>query len=189
MLIFDDTNARDKPEIILKPDIEACIVPKVPQVSINNEDLTRDSEDLQNLSSSDRADKVSELVLTTLWNEIKESLFPARVHPKQTDDHWPVANPPKNVQFSRKLAFEGEVTTSFPHIDMYLKEVIDEIIKNESMFINNILTPIQRDSIEMLHLIRTSDIGNYSHFDTYDYVIPILGVQIYLEIEKEKERN
>lgn len=39
----------------------------------------------------------------------------------------------------------------------------------------------------MLRMLQTSDIGNYLHFDTYDPIIPILGVEIYLEIEKRKE--
>jgi len=62
-------------------------------------------------------------------------------------------------------------------------------MKNESSFINNILTPIQRDPMEMLRLLQTSDIGNYAHFDTYDPVFPILGVEIYLEIERQMEQE
>lgn len=88
-----------------------------------------------------------------------------------------------------KLAFEDDkgIMTDFNILDAYLKEIIDEIMKNESTFINNILTPIQRDPFEMLRLLQSSDIGNYSHFDTYDPVIPILGVDIYLEIERKRE--
>lgn len=88
-----------------------------------------------------------------------------------------------------KLAFESEkgISTDFSVLDLYLKEVIDEIMKGESLFINNILTPIQRDPFEMMKLLQTSDIGNYIHFDTYDPVVPILGVEIYLEIERRKE--
>ena len=41
----------------------------------------------------------------------------------------------------------------------------------------------------MLRLLQTSEIGNYMHFDTYDPVIPILGVDMYLEIEKHKENE
>lgn len=85
-----------------------------------------------------------------------------------------------------KLAFVNEkgLVTDFSALDNYLKDVIDEIMKNESTFINNILTPIMRDPFEMLRMLQTSEIGNYLHFDTYDNIIPILGVEIYLEIEK-----
>lgn len=62
-------------------------------------------------------------------------------------------------------------------------------MNKESLFINNILTPIQRDPFEMMHLLQASEIGSYEHFDTYDMVIPILGVEMYLDIERNKEEN
>ena len=148
-------------------------------------------------------ENIVDLLLSQLVNEIKENMFPAR----PTLDSFLDANDPTSCYapmgkspfswFSiqsdliSKLAFENDkgISTGFNSCDFYLKDVIDEIMKNESTFINNILTPIQRDPMEMMRLLQTSDIGNYSHFDTYDPIIPILGVEIYLEIERRKEMD
>ena len=137
----------------------------------------------------DNKEQIVDDILTKLFDDIKSNLFPVRDLSSQ--DYSQINNSIYNTVTIRKLAFESNkgIPTDFSVVDLYLKEVIDEIIKNESMFINNILTPIQRDPIEILHLLRTADIGSYAHFDTYNYIIPILGVEIYLEIEKRKEQE
>jgi len=147
-----------------------------------------------------KTDKIVSEICNQLINEIKQSMFPLRQPIKpimSANDTSACYDSSNRSPFSwytsqpliSKLAFECEkgIQTDFGFIDNYLKEVIDEIMKNESVFINNILTPIQRDPYEMLKLLQTSDIGNYIHFDTYDQVSQILGVEIYLEIERKKE--
>lgn len=133
-------------------------------------------------------------------NEIKEFLFPMRpgIHHylnmndpnsyyssqgQDVFDWFSPSGPNKRLAIKNGKGFSHD----FSIIDAYLKEVIEEIMENESTFINNILTPIQRDPMEMLRLLQSSDIGSYFHFDTYDPVFPILGVEIYLEIERGKE--
>jgi hypothetical protein len=133
-----------------------------------------------------------------IMTELTWSLFPARheydpiYNVMDTTSCYDTQSPFSwfsNQQSVSKLAFEDDkgIMTDFNILDAYLKEVIDEIMKSESMFINNILTPIQRNPFEMLRLLRSSDIGNYSHFDTYDPITSILGVEIYLEIERKRE--
>ncbi|CAI2383021.1 unnamed protein product [Moneuplotes crassus] len=202
MLIFDGTeqnislnivhpsmNISKPPDL---PDEEECVQIH-PVISVH----TKPRQGVQK-------ERIVNDLLNQLVNEIKENMFPKRetIEPilEVTDTsacYDPLNKSPfswfTNQQLVSKLAFESNegIPMDFGVIDNYLKDVIDEILKHESDFINNILTPIQRDPFEMLGLLQTSDIGNYIHFDTYDPVIPILGLEIYLEIEKMKqiERN
>ena len=193
MLIFDDINEQTESSIILSPsleqqkpktkDITSKIDSSVMILASSNTNENRITSDI------DSKEQIVEDILTKLFDDVKSNLFPVRDLSSQ--DYSQINNSVYNTVAIRKLAFESNkgIPTDFSVADLYLKEVIDEIIKNENMFINNILTPIERDPIEMLHLLRTADIGSYAHFDTYDYIIPILGVEVYLEIEKRKEQE
>lgn len=181
MLIYDDTHKNLETDQVENLIDEA----QIPSILEHNEKILDDQE----ISRLDEGEQIVDILLCQLLNEIKESMVPAREN--NQSEYWQARDLSYNNTIMRKLAFEGSkgIPTDFKVIDSYLKEVIDEIIRNESAFINNILSPIQRDPMEMLHLLRTSDIGSYSHFDTYDFIIPILGVEIYLEIEKRKEQE
>jgi hypothetical protein len=191
MLIYDDTILAKSPDVDQQEDIELTNNDlKDTQIETGTEDLVQQNileYKNREIQSENPGDLIAEELINQLILEIQENLFPQRYQNQQ--DFWHIKDPSFNSYNIRKLAFEGNkgIQTDFSIIDTYFKEVIEEIIKNESTFINNILTPIQRDPCEMLHLLRTSDIGSYSHFDTYDPIYPILGVEIYLEIEKSKE--
>ena len=197
MLIFDDINDQTENSIILSPPFEPS-KPNIKDSALNIEPkaivlASSDDKEVSKCENTsydiDSKEQIVNDILTNLFEEVKADLFPVR--DLSSPEYLQMNNPMYNSVAIRKLAFESNkgIPTDFPVVDLYLKEVIDEIIKNESMFINNILTPIQRDPLEMLHLLRTADIGSYAHFDTYDYIIPILGVEIYLEIEKRKEQE
>jgi hypothetical protein len=168
-----------------------------------NEEKIDETYSLVEIKPKNNFDGREELVdhlYNQLVNEIKEFLFPQR---PGIDQYLDMSDPTScyasaaklafnwfgSTGLNKKLAFESikGISPDFSVLDIYLKEIIEEIMKNESSFINNILTPIQRDPIEMLRLLQTSDIGNYSHFDTYDPIYPVLGVEIYLEVERQKE--
>lgn len=50
-------------------------------------------------------------------------------------------------------------------IEKYLEEVIENIMENESNFIDNLLEPVRWNPIDMLQLLQNSDLGSYEHFE------------------------
>lgn len=196
MLIYDDVSDQ-MPEIIAPKYTNES---KDTAIETGEESLNTSPLQHKEPEMIDHREEIVDDLLDRLVYEIKDNLFPRR---DGLCDYMDINDPIScfaplgkslysqfsNNQLITKLAFESEkgIGTDLGVLDHYLKDVIDEIMKNESTFINNILTPIQRDPMEMLRLLQSSEIGNYAHFDTYDPIIPILGVEIYLEIERRRE--
>jgi hypothetical protein len=169
MLIFDDLNE-------LKNAEESKIETGAETLNKDEKDTKISNKDETSVNDHDHSveiqkEQIVESLMDNLLNEIKTSLFPVRI---DYPDFFDFTDPRNIIPGNRKLVFESAngIETDFASIDNYLKDVIDEIMKNESIFINNILTPIQRDSMEMLRLLQSSDIGSYGHFDTYDHIAP-----------------
>jgi hypothetical protein len=74
-------------------------------------------------------------------------------------------------------------------IEKYLEEVIESIMENESGFIDNLLEPVRKNPIDMLQLLQNSDLGSYEHFENVALKQPVLNLDLYLDIEKNKEER
>ena len=74
-------------------------------------------------------------------------------------------------------------------IEKYLEEVIESIMENESNFIDNLLEPVRRNPIDMLQLLQNSDLGSYEHFENIALKQPVLNLDLYLDIERNKEEK
>jgi hypothetical protein len=61
------------------------------------------------------------------------------------------------------------------------------ILENESCFIENLLTPIRRNPLEILFIIQNTEIGSFERFEFELQPYPILSVDLYLEIERLRE--
>ena len=62
-------------------------------------------------------------------------------------------------------------------------------MENESNFIDNLLEPVRRNPIEMLQLLQNSDLGSYEHFENVALKQPVLNLDLYLDIERNKEEK
>lgn len=90
----------------------------------------------------------------------------------------------------RRLVEEGAgIQTDLGGIERYLEEIIESIMENESEFIDNLLTPISRNPLEMLHLLQNSDLGSYDHFENIGLRQPVLSLDTYLDLEKQREEK
>lgn len=74
-------------------------------------------------------------------------------------------------------------------IEKYLEEVIESIMENESGFIDNLLEPVRKNPIDMLQLLQNSDLGSYEHFENVALKQPVLNLDLYLDIERDKEEK
>lgn len=74
-------------------------------------------------------------------------------------------------------------------IEKYLEEVIESIMENESGFIDNLLEPVRKSPIDMLQLLQNSDLGSYEHFENISLKQPVLSLDLYLDIERNKEEK
>ena len=74
-------------------------------------------------------------------------------------------------------------------IEKYLEEVIENIMENESGFIDNLLEPVRRNPLDMLQLLQNSDLGSYEHFENIALKQPVLNLDLYLDIERNKEEK
>lgn len=74
-------------------------------------------------------------------------------------------------------------------VEKYLEEVIESIMENESGFIDNLLEPVRRNPIDMLQLLQNSDLGSYEHFENIALKQPVLNLDLYLDIERNKEER
>ena len=62
-------------------------------------------------------------------------------------------------------------------------------MENESSFIDNLLEPVRRNPIDMLQLLQNSDLGSYEHFENIAQKQPVLNLDLYLDIERNKEEK
>jgi hypothetical protein len=74
-------------------------------------------------------------------------------------------------------------------VEKYLEEVIESIMENESSFIDNLLEPVRRNPLDMLQLLQNSDLGSYEHFENISLKQPVLNLDLYLDIERNKEEQ
>lgn len=89
------------------------------------------------------------------------------------------------------------LNTDIASIRCYVDEVIEAImgksssissrVENESSFIENLLTPIRRNPVDMLFLIQNTEIASFDRFEFELQNHPILSVDVYLEIERLRE--
>ena len=134
------------------------------------------------------------MIVSLLLQEVRDSMFPERPpylrNSTNADEPLLTGIGPVQETAVRKLAFTREgINTDVSAFEGYLHEIIGGIIENESLFIQNILTPIARDPLAVLSLLQNSEIGTYEHFDHYTVITPVLPVEIYLEIEKQREEK
>lgn len=62
-------------------------------------------------------------------------------------------------------------------------------MENESGFIDNLLEPVRRNPLDMLQLLQNSDLGSYEHFENIALKQPVLNLDLYLDIERNKEEK
>ena len=76
-------------------------------------------------------------------------------------------------------------------IDDYLASIIEELVKsgieNEGGFVESILEPVRKDPLDTLQLLQNSDLGSYEHFENVSLRQPVLSLDLYLDIERQKE--
>ena len=94
-------------------------------------------------------------------------------------------------QMNRRIIIDSDRRKCFEllAIEKYLEEVIEAIMENESGFIDNLLEPVRRNPIDMLQLLQNSDLGSYEHFENIALKQPVLNLDLYLDIERNKEEK
>jgi len=94
------------------------------------------------------------------------------------------------TQTNRQLInVEKRKTFDLFAIEKYLEEVIENIMENESNFIDNLLEPVRRNPIDLLQLLQNSDLGSYEHFENVSLKQPVLSLDLYLDIERNREEK
>ena len=56
-------------------------------------------------------------------------------------------------------------------------------VENESAFIENLLTPISRNPLEMMYMLQNADLGTCEHFENVALKQPVLTLDTYISIE------
>ena len=117
------------------------------------------------LEQEQKTDAVTNDLLYKLLLEVLEHPFPRRsmvIFPSGKE---------------RKLVNEdgGGIKTDFHAIDKYLDEIIGHIMGNklsvimllekESAFIENLLTPIARNPLQVMYTLQNADLGTCEHFE------------------------
>ena len=74
-------------------------------------------------------------------------------------------------------------------VEKYLEEVISTIMENESNFIDSLLEPVRKSPLDMLSLLQNSDLGSYEHFENLALKQPVLNLDLYLEIERQRDEK
>lgn len=159
-----------------------------------------DSEDEINIKNSDiittetppslspeinEKDKQSDTITNDLFYQILAEVISEPV-PKRDLSVFtlqPQVSSRKLIDPSKKKEFE------LMAIEKYLEEVIESIMENESNFIDNLLEPVRKNPIEMLQLLQNSDLGSYEHFENVSLKQPVLNLDLYLDIERNKEEQ
>ena len=178
-----------KPELFIEINEPASEEP-TPEENKNEslqEETTREVKERQ-------GEVFADMLVSLLLQEVRESMFPERPpylrNSAASEEQMISGIGPAQETAVRKLAFTREgINTEVMAFEGYLHEIIGGIIENESLFISNILTPIARDPLAVLSLLQNSEIGTSEHFDQYTVITPVLPVEIYLEIEKQREEK
>jgi hypothetical protein len=137
--------------------------------------------ELPALENEKRADAVTNELFYQVLAEIISDPIPKRdlsIFTLQSNDAKR-----KLVDPDRRKLFDLFVT------EKYLEEVIESIMENESGFIDNLLEPVRRNPIDMLQLLQNSDLGSYEHFENISLKQPVLNLDLYLDIERNKEER
>jgi hypothetical protein len=89
-------------------------------------------------------------------DEITNSILAGLISEVRT--HTPLAR-----RFMMKMPIgmveERGIRTDLMAIETYVNEVIDAIMENESSFIDNLLTPIKRNPLDILNVLQSTEIG------------------------------
>ncbi len=77
-------------------------------------------------------------------------------------------------------------------IDRYISEIIVTMVElpdKQEQFLETLTIPLQRNNLDLLNSLQTSEIGSYEHFETSmdPNHYPILPVELYLDIERQRE--
>jgi hypothetical protein len=137
--------------------------------------------ELPSLDNEKRADTLTNELFYQVLAEIISDPIPKRdlsIFTLQSNDAKR-----KLVNLDRRKLFDLFV------IEKYLEEVIESIMENESGFIDNLLEPVRRNPIDMLQLLQNSDLGSYEHFENISLKQPVLNLDLYLDIERNKEER
>jgi len=100
------------------------------------------------------ADEMSNFILSTLLQEIKEEIPVLIPRPELMMKMHP------NIKFFEKKGIKTDLFA----IEKYVDEIIEEVKSNRGDFMEEIVKPLAKNPLEGLFQMQNSEIGSYEHF-------------------------
>lgn len=165
-----------------------------------NEDEVATIQDIEEVAKFDlqQNEQMAEMVTADVFYEMLAEVISEPI-PTRKEGMGPIERVSPQFDFGanqrQRVMIEPDrgIATDIGAIDQYLESVIEEVIKSgidkEGGFAQNISEPVIKDPLDTLQLLQNSDLGSYEHFENVSLRQPVLSLDMYLDIERQKEEK